>query len=525
MSNNIPNLPNINTGQNTQASTDSPADLDNKKTLTFSQSIPNGKQNEVYQILLDKQVLADIIHWQDICLDDAISIQTGLEPVQQNVNLPISFTLVNQHACHIAFLPKLAGEYQMRVHGYHRKRKQQESVLLKAFINPDPKTLWKNIPPDPDALFFKTNEALSIKEDDRVCLTGARVRGRSHAQKGSFCEDDFHVSIINQAPINQSTTNQAPINQPSPDSYYIGVLSDGAGSSEYSRLASKLICDAIPISLTKQINELGLQALLDKVYRVYGQNFKSTQNFKDKESTQDTENIDNTEDNLESLSENSNPQTNIEKVELNKALTGIMGNAVRYALRTLQNYTRLSIQHEEHSQAIKMSDLYGTCLAYWAIPIGDTQHTTWLVVSYWVGDGALVACDDGVYHLLGTPDAGEFSGQTHFLTATQVSDDALAKRIQINCFEHLQAVIAMSDGISDAKFATETVMAQQTPWQTLMQELTPVLPMAKTQPSALYDWLNFWSKGNHDDRSLCVMQIKNQLQKQQLQNQPQKQIK
>ena len=44
----------------------------------------------------------------------------------------------------------------------------------------------------------------------------------------------------------------------------------------------------------------------------------------------------------------------------------------------------------------------------------------WFIASFWVGDGAMCLFDaeNKTAKLLGTPDEGEFSGQTRFLTIT-----------------------------------------------------------------------------------------------------------
>ena len=58
-------------------------------------------------------------------------------------------------------------------------------------INPDPKSLWKNIPSDPDGLFAKAdNEAVFAALGTKNIVVASR-RGRSHANVGSYRDDDY----------------------------------------------------------------------------------------------------------------------------------------------------------------------------------------------------------------------------------------------------------------------------------------------------------------------------------------------
>jgi hypothetical protein len=74
-----------------------------------------------------------------------------------------------------------------------------------------------------------------------------------------------------------------------------------------------------------------------------------------------------------------------------------------------------------------------------------------------VGDGGMgiYRADDNEVNVLGTPDGGEFAGQTRFLTMPEIfADNSFYKRIGFRIVSDFTAIILMSDGITDPKFQT-----------------------------------------------------------------------
>jgi len=133
-------------------------------------------------------------------------------------------------------------------------------------------------------------------------------------------------------------------------------------------------------------------------------------------------------------------------------------------------------------------------------PIGD------LVGTYWVGDGAIAALPQGGgVRLFGEPDSGEFSGQTRFLDRGSVRDaDEIMARIDCAIMPSLEALLLMSDGVSDPRFASDLELRAPEPWWALWAELQP-LAKDQSAPAKLRDWLHFWSKGHHDDRTIALL--------------------
>lgn len=67
----------------------------------------------------------------------------------------------------------------------------------------------------------------------------------------------------------------------------------------------------------------------------------------------------------------------------------------------------------------------------------------------------------------------------------------------------------MTDGVSDPKFETDANLKKPEMWDALWNdlqeggvELTDDNEKSQTQ---LLEWLNFWSKGNHDDRTIAIL--------------------
>lgn len=126
--------------------------------------------------------------------------------------------------------------------------------------------------------------------------------------------------------------------------------------------------------------------------------------------------------------------------------------------------------------------------------------------SFWLGDGAIAAYGPaGKVRVLGTPDSGEYAGQTRFLDAEAVSDAGFSKRISIGKWSDISHLVLMTDGVSDPWFETDNGLQNPVKWDKLMTELSPLLSAPEKASEQLVGWLNFFSPGNHDDRTIIVL--------------------
>lgn len=299
------------------------------------------------------------------------------------------------------------------------------------FVNPDPKDLWENIPSNQNDRFAKPDQAKHNLTTNEGILIAARVRGRSHAHKGLFCDDDFALYYDESSRV------------------HLLAVSDGAGSAEFSRLGSQVavhaVRDTVKEFLTHPEKNFCKLPVLD---------------------------IQQQEDVLKSLLEQA-----------------------AYAACAEQN--KVATQN-----GLALKSLSCTLLVVLTMPAQDGR---WLSAAYWVGDGAaaLWLPQSQKVILLGEADSGAYSGETRFLSPQEVQPEQLQKRLQTRYTEQKPTVMVMTDGVSDAKFETESRLAQDEEWQKLWDELQEPLA-ANDSVQALIDWLDFWSPGNHDDRTLAL---------------------
>lgn len=128
-----------------------------------------------------------------------------------------------------------------------------------------------------------------------------------------------------------------------------------------------------------------------------------------------------------------------------------------------------------------------------------------LFATYWVGDGGVgVYLNDGAPRLLGKVDSGEFAGQTRFLDRKVMTTEEIASRLQFVVVDEFKALIAMTDGITDPYFMTDNNLESGEYWGKLWSEIEPAICSDNPQ-GGLLAWLDFWSPGNHDDRTIAVL--------------------
>lgn len=126
--------------------------------------------------------------------------------------------------------------------------------------------------------------------------------------------------------------------------------------------------------------------------------------------------------------------------------------------------------------------------------------------AFWLGDGAIGAYSpSGKIRILGNPDSGEYAGQTRFLDQSIIADPSFTGRISVGKWNDVSHLILMTDGVSDPLFETDNGLRSDEKWTRLVNELTPALTEASNASERLGEWLNFFSTGNHDDRTIAVL--------------------
>ena len=132
-------------------------------------------------------------------------------------------------------------------------------------------------------------------------------------------------------------------------------------------------------------------------------------------------------------------------------------------------------------------------------------------------------CDGGIgiyrkepeyLKLLGEPDGGEFAGQTRFLTMPEIIKNEIYNRMKFDIVEDFTALILMTDGVTDPKFETDANLNRIEKWNELWDDLkgnnednvkVDFSDDNEQTAGQLLKWLDFWSRGNHDDRTIAIL--------------------
>ncbi|MBB1367651.1 protein phosphatase 2C domain-containing protein [Pseudoalteromonas sp. SR44-5] len=323
---------------------------------------------------------------------------------------------------------------------------QSVVVRIKVTFVPDPKSLWKNIPSDETARFHKPDTHHAYCENSSMLLMGCSVRGRSHAHKGIHRDDDFKLYCDKSS------------------EWIISCVADGAGSCKYSRQGAFVAVSNATDSLKESLNG-HYGSALEKTYNDFSN--------------------DSNEENQKSLLE---------------VYQHTIVKAVFSAAKAINNCV-------DASKGDSVKDFSTTLI----LAAHKKVQGGYLVISFWIGDGGIAIYDKNkTVVLMGEPDSGEFAGQTRFLDNRIFEDGSVYRRVRVEKVESMSALILATDGITDAWFETEKQLDSLPHWDRLWNELEPHITNKNREDGlkGLTQWMDFWSKGNHDDRTISVCLVK-----------------
>ena len=124
----------------------------------------------------------------------------------------------------LAGTPERDGAFAIRVHGFLRQMRTVIEVTLP--VSPDPFSLWRDVPSDPNAPYAKPDlDSAAVAGDLRLLM--ASRRGRKHAHGGAPRDDDAGVAF------DPGT------------GWHLAVVADGAGSAPLSRRGSRLAVERV----------------------------------------------------------------------------------------------------------------------------------------------------------------------------------------------------------------------------------------------------------------------------------------
>ena len=350
----------------------------------------------------------------------------------------------------------MAGEQSIRLFLKRKGWTEGKPVFernLTLTVNPDPRSLWqdkvsdKNDPywkPDSASQFLKVESTGLLMKTEQKDIVAASQRGRSHAHEGIFRDDDFGMDY-------DKNTN-----------WYIITVADGAGSAKAARKGSAIACQTV-VKVCK--------AELESRHKDFEYLIK----------------------------ELSKDRSDGNRKKMGDALYGILGTAVFKAYKNIE---------EEATNSTRDIKDYSTTLI---VSICKKFKFGWFMGAFWVGDGGIGFYNKNTRFLkvLGETDGGEFAGQTRFLTMPEITQPAeLYRRLRFDIVDDFTALILMSDGITDPKFETDANLLKIEKWDELWADLSKEVEFKDNNEKTagqLLKWLDFWSPGNHDDRTIAIL--------------------
>ncbi|HMI03691.1 MAG TPA: PP2C family serine/threonine-protein phosphatase [Pedobacter sp.] len=390
------------------------SDIANKQII-----IPNGTVMKPYTFLLDLNALG---------LDDMREI--NLDGLRQ---YGLSY---NPETGQISGSPLTAGDFKLNL---KFKLDTEDSAVYEKqvtlIINADPKSLWKNIPSTQEpGNYWKPDQAETFQQLGQRHIVAASKRGRSHANVGSFREDDFDFRYFEET------------------GWSLVCVADGAGSARLSREGSRLACSTVVEYFAKTL------------------------------SSEDTK------------------EPN-EATRIFKHLPGAVHAAYQH------------IEQAAEAAGATIKDFHTTLI----FTLFKKFESGYALLSFGVGDCpiGLIGKNNEEIKLLNWLDVGEFSGGTRFLTMPEIfSSDKFSSRFQMTLTDDFDYLMLMTDGIYDAKFVVEANLEKAAHWKAFIEDLNGEnadgakveLDRSNSEiATQLSAWMDFWSPGNHDDRTLAII--------------------
>jgi hypothetical protein len=163
------------------------------------------------------------------------------------------------------------------------------------------------------------------------------------------------------------------------------------------------------------------------------------------------------------------------------------------------------IEGAAEAQQTSVKDYASTVLML--VSFFDVPQQEYVYLSLAVGDGviALYQPTTQQLHLLNQPDTGSYAGETCFLTEEAIVNTS--SLMQVFRSPVFLPYVLMTDGVSDAFFDSDNALKNASVWHVLWQDLTE--NQAFDDEKKLLAWLDFWSAGNHDDRTIVIVEPKN----------------
>ena len=402
-----------------------------------SVSLPNGTVNKKYESKIDFIKLG----WNDIIYSEIKDLEdSGLE--------------FNNEEELLFGNPIISGDLKIKLL-FRIEGEAEDSILnektITIIINPDPKSLWKDIESDKTDPYWKEdNVAVSSNFLDKNIVVASK-RGRSHANVGSFRDDDFAFKKINET------------------GWSFLAVSDGAGSASLSRQGSKMSCDLV-LSYFEE-NFTG------EYLKEFDENLFNHHNKTDEDSSKKISHF--VYDNLSKAAWFVHKELEKFAIKLERPLKDLHATLI-FAL----------VKKYDFGYAILTFGV-GDC------PIG------------------LLNKDLTEIKLMNWLDVGEFGGGTRFITMPEIfQSDKFSTRFGFKLVDDFSYLMLMTDGIYDPKFVVEANLEKIEKWNEFTDDLQGKnednckVDFNKENTEIAHQlstWMDFWNPGNHDDRTLAII--------------------
>ncbi len=400
-------------------------------------SIPNATAGKPYEAQLDFGQLNwnDFIYFHIDGLEDAgLQYDAGKKQISGTPLKSGDFKLVLKY--------RIEGETDATA-------PNEKTVPL--VINPNPRSLWKNIESDKTDPYWKEDNVTATAVLGDKQLVVASKRGRSHANTGAFREDDFAFRHFADT------------------GWSVLAVSDGAGSAKLSRAGSHVACNSV-VEYFEQHFTPELNATLDAL-----------------------------------IADHASATDDKTQKELTRFVYEHLGKAAFTVHKKLEEFAG--------NCAAPLKDLHSTLI----FVLLKKCTSGYVIMSFGVGDCpiALINKDFSAVALLNKLDVGEFSGGTRFITMQEIfKSDTFATRFGFRLVPDFSYLMLMTDGIYDPKFEVEANLEKLTAWKALLEDLggknddqvkVDLAPHTPGTAGQLAAWMDFWSPGNHDDRTLMII--------------------
>ncbi len=366
-------------------------------------------------------------------------------------------------------IPSLSGDLKFtllfKVNGEDENEELNKKVI-QLIVNPDPKSLWKDIPSDPTDQFWKEDDvSISDKIGEKNIVISSK-RGRSHKNVGSFRDDDFAYAHFTKT------------------GWSIVAVSDGAGSYSLSRVGSQIACNAV---------------------------IDFFENHADSEKSKEFE------DKIISYNE-TGEQSILKEIEvlakqnLYRATVFVHNKIKADAEETFNTHPELF----NNPKAKSYLDYYHATFIF---ALFKKYEFGYVILTFGVGDCpiAVMNIEQTETTLLNWLDVGEFGGGTRFITQSDIfhsTEHPMATRFNFTIVQDFSYLFLMTDGIYDPKFVVEANLEKSEKWLEFMEDLkgknedhvaVEFNPENTQIADQLSNWMDFWSQGNHDDRTLAIV--------------------